>query len=216
MPTNLHIETRRFADAAIDQPKRNRTRAALIDSAIAVVAEKGIDAATVQDMVRRSRLAHGTFYNHFDDREHILIEASIAILDYFERIMIHQAGHEAAGCRRMLIALYTLMTHASANLAFGHLIGDTIGRYADVTDRIRPPLRADLRAARRAGDVTVRLTVMVEEQIAALVGLAIKQQLAGRPRLATSRATCEAILRLLGQSPEKAASIVRDVLSRKN
>ncbi|MEM1262389.1 MAG: helix-turn-helix domain-containing protein [Pseudomonadota bacterium] len=215
MPTQRKATVLRFADAAIDKPKRDRTRAALIDGAISVVAELGVDATTVQNIVRRTGLAHGTFYNHFDDRADILIAASLAILEHVEQVMILEAGHEPPGCRRMVIALHTLMRHAGATPAYGHLLGDTIGRYTNVTDRIRPPLRGDLRAARRAGDITIRLSAAVEEQIATLVGLAIKQQLAGRPRKATCRMTCEAVMRLLGQSPDAAATGVREALSRR-
>ena len=44
-------------------------RAAIIAAARVVFAELGYDAAGVRDIVRRTDLASGTFYNYFEDKE---------------------------------------------------------------------------------------------------------------------------------------------------
>jgi AcrR family transcriptional regulator len=53
--------------------KRERTkaqnRAAILDAAREVFAELGYDAAGVRDVIRRTDLASGTFYNYFPDKE---------------------------------------------------------------------------------------------------------------------------------------------------
>jgi AcrR family transcriptional regulator len=53
--------------------KREQTklqnRAAIIDAAREVFAELGYDAAGVRDVIRRTQLASGTFYNYFPDKE---------------------------------------------------------------------------------------------------------------------------------------------------
>jgi AcrR family transcriptional regulator len=66
-------------DAAKDKPlavasgKRERTkaqnRAAILTAAREVFAELGYDAAGVRDVIRRTDLASGTFYNYFPDKE---------------------------------------------------------------------------------------------------------------------------------------------------
>ena len=48
-----------------------RNRAAILDAAREVFAELGYDAAGVRDIVRRTDLASGTFYNYFDDKESV-------------------------------------------------------------------------------------------------------------------------------------------------
>jgi AcrR family transcriptional regulator len=62
--------------------KRERTkvqnRAAIIDAAREVFAELGYDAAGVRDVIRRTRLASGTFYNYFPDKEAVFR----AVLDH--------------------------------------------------------------------------------------------------------------------------------------
>ena len=55
--------------------KRERTkaqnRAAILDAARSVFAELGYDAAGVRDVIRRTELASGTFYNYFPDKESV-------------------------------------------------------------------------------------------------------------------------------------------------
>jgi AcrR family transcriptional regulator len=56
--------------------KREATKAAnrtaILDAAREVFAELGYGAATVRDIVRRTDLATGTFYNYFPDKESVL------------------------------------------------------------------------------------------------------------------------------------------------
>lgn len=44
-------------------------RAAILDAARAVFAESGFGSASVRDVIRRTDLASGTFYNYFPDKE---------------------------------------------------------------------------------------------------------------------------------------------------
>ena len=57
--------------------RRERTkaanRAAILAAAQAVFAEQGYDAAGVRDIVRRTDLASGTFYNYFADKDAIFV-----------------------------------------------------------------------------------------------------------------------------------------------
>ncbi|WCB95653.1 hypothetical protein DSM104299_04402 [Baekduia alba] len=59
-----------------DIGKRERTkqanRAAILEAARDVFAEIGFGAASVRDIVRRTDLATGTFYNYFPDKESVL------------------------------------------------------------------------------------------------------------------------------------------------
>ena len=54
-----------------EQTKANN-RAAILQAARQVFSELGYDAATVRDVIRRTELASGTFYNYFPDKESVL------------------------------------------------------------------------------------------------------------------------------------------------
>jgi len=62
-----------MTDTAQLAGKREQTkfqnRTAIIDAAREVFAELGYDAAGVRDVIRRTELASGTFYNYFPDKE---------------------------------------------------------------------------------------------------------------------------------------------------
>jgi AcrR family transcriptional regulator len=70
---------RQQADHVLDQPrdqgKREQTKlankAAILEAARLVFAELGYEATTVRDIIRRTDLASGTFYNYFKSKEEL-------------------------------------------------------------------------------------------------------------------------------------------------
>jgi AcrR family transcriptional regulator len=78
--------------------RRERTkaanRAAILDAARQVFAERGYDGSAVRHIVALTELAPGTFYNYFPDKESIfraLVEESIAVV----RERLREARHQA-------------------------------------------------------------------------------------------------------------------------
>ena len=57
--------------AARREERKAQNRAKLLAAARKVFAEKGLGAATARDIVRETDLASGTFYNYFEDKEHV-------------------------------------------------------------------------------------------------------------------------------------------------
>ncbi len=49
--------------------RRSKTRKALIDGGLRLLAERPIDAIAIDDIVQEAGVAKGSFYNHFDDKE---------------------------------------------------------------------------------------------------------------------------------------------------
>ena len=72
---------------ALAEGKRERTkaanRAAILDAARTVFGELGYGATSVRDIIRRTGLASGTFYNYFPDKESIF------------RALVEDTGEEA-------------------------------------------------------------------------------------------------------------------------
>jgi AcrR family transcriptional regulator len=86
---------------AVLQGKRARTkaqnRAAILDAAREVFAELGYDAAGVRDVIRRTELASGTFYNYFPDKESVFR----AVLDVSARDVRRRLRTARAGARTL-------------------------------------------------------------------------------------------------------------------
>ena len=55
------------------EQNKARNRAEILDAARAVFAEIGYDAASIRDVVARTDLAPGTFYNYFPDKRSVLV-----------------------------------------------------------------------------------------------------------------------------------------------
>ena len=76
------------------EQNKAENRAALLKAARTVFAEIGYNAAGVRDIVRRTDLASGTFYNYFKDKEEIF-SAVIAVMSG-ELLARHRSGRAKA------------------------------------------------------------------------------------------------------------------------
>jgi AcrR family transcriptional regulator len=76
------------------EQNKAENRTALLKAARAVFAEMGFGAASVRDIVRRTDLASGTFYNYFKDKDEIF-EAVVGELTG-ELLRRHNAGRARA------------------------------------------------------------------------------------------------------------------------
>ncbi len=56
-------------------PRVVRTRQMLRDALVSLIAEKGFDAVTVQDIVERAKLNRATFYLHYQDKHDLLVKS---------------------------------------------------------------------------------------------------------------------------------------------
>jgi AcrR family transcriptional regulator len=78
-----------------------RNRAAILTAARDVFNEVGYGAATIRDIIRRTHLAAGTFYNYFPDKESVLRE----IIEEFTRRMrarVHETRMQAVTIEELL------------------------------------------------------------------------------------------------------------------
>jgi len=61
------------------QCKRDRTRCAIVTAAIEIIAVKGLDAASIDELMRAAGMARGTFYNYFQSRDEVLAAVAFAL-----------------------------------------------------------------------------------------------------------------------------------------
>lgn len=70
--------------------KRERTRSALLEAAIEVLAEKGLEATSIDDLMRVAGMARGTFYNYFQTRDDVVRAVGEEIHDNLYRCVLSQ------------------------------------------------------------------------------------------------------------------------------
>ena len=153
-----------------------RTRRLLREALLALVAEKGYDRVTVQDVLDRADLGRATFYAHFRDKDDLLLngfdelrEALRAAMALYER-----GGHEPPG--EGLETTRALFDHAAAHRAlYRGLASSRAG--ALVLRRARAELVALVRAhfervvAQRRATSAVALELLAEHTVGALLGV---------------------------------------------
>jgi AcrR family transcriptional regulator len=80
---------------------KQANRSAILDAALGVFVEIGYGAATVRDIIRRTGLAAGTFYNYFPDKETVF---RALLDDAAERARVQvRAGRQAGTTLRAFI-----------------------------------------------------------------------------------------------------------------
>ena len=142
----------------------------------------------------------------------LIIAAAHAIIDGIQETTLQAVVQEPPGIRRMVLAINGTIEGASRIRTHGVLLSSCMGRFPKLTDHVRPKLRADLRQGLQSGDILVRPSRMLDAQIGALVGLAIRARVFEWKVRNTTRTTAESILRLLGQSPDQAQKTVEEAL----
>jgi AcrR family transcriptional regulator len=117
--------------------KRDQTklanRAAILEAGRAVFAEMGYEGTTVRDIIRRTQLASGTFYNYFKSKDEVFHALHDDGLERFKPLLA--AARQAAGndFEKYMVTAFNAYFQF---LIGGHLIDQEIAKRPDWT-RVR-------------------------------------------------------------------------------
>jgi AcrR family transcriptional regulator len=196
------------AGSRLDRRKA-RTRQALIDAAVRLIADGRGDRASIQEITEAADVGFGSFYNHFDSKEQLFETASGEVLERWGQ-MIDRA---CAGISDPA-ELFAVSLRISGRLGWTH---PEIGRFLtgaglDLLDDPRglaPRALRDIRAGQAAGCFTVPNAEIALSAVAGgLLGLLRLRQ--RHPEQVAEDAVdqlAEAVLRLLGVAAPEAARI---------
>ncbi|MDO8422511.1 MAG: TetR/AcrR family transcriptional regulator [Parvibaculum sp.] len=202
-----------FREQAGGSGKKLRTRAALVDAAIKVVAEKGMEALKITDVTTAADVANGTFYNHFEDKDEILREAAFAIVvEVSQKLDADMAGIEDGPTRVVTATAQFIEIVVDAPDWAAVVLGGT-DHVPQLREDADTYLRADLERGVAQGKFDVEVTSLLVDQILALIAVAMRTQLKGGRDTKVTSQVCESILRLLGVSGAKARKVVSSVLN---
>jgi AcrR family transcriptional regulator len=204
------------AASAADAPKvsrldrrKARTRQALIDAAVRLIAEGRGDRASIQEITEEADIGFGSFYNHFDSKEQLFQTASEEVLERWGRMIDRATGGITDPAELFAVGL-----RISGRLGWTHpdIAGFLTGAGLDTLDI---PVGLAPRALRdiEAGQATGRFTVPdAEIALSAVAGgllglLRICQRHPGRVDETAVDQLAEAALRLLGVPADEAARL---------
>ena len=189
--------------------RKARTRQALIDAAVRLIAEGREDRASIQEITDAADIGFGSFYNHFDTKDQLFQTASEEVLERWGQ-MIDRA------CAGMSdpAELFAVSLRISGRLGWSHpeMARFLTGAGLDVLDTPRglaPRALRDIKAGQAAGRFTVADAEIALSAVAGgLLGLlGLRQWHPERIDKASVDQLAEASLRMLGVPASEAARI---------
>ncbi len=193
--------------------RRDRTRARLVAAAREVMALKGLEATTIQDVTDAADVGKGSFYNHFDSKDDVARAAVEEIaLDFAQSLDRLAAELREDPARVIAIAIRHFLRRASEDPVLGNfvlrapdavaVIGRVVGAYP------RRDVARGLETGRfRPGGLEV-LTAILEGSIAAV----LRGRLAGALGPEADGDLVVFVLKGLGVGEEEARKIAREPL----
>ena len=141
---------------------RASNRDAILDAARAVFAELGYGGATVRDIIRRTDLATGTFYNYFTNKEDVF-EALSNDTGEELRALLSEARKKAGNFEQFIEASYlTYFTYYAENPETYRLMRSNRGRDGDNSNMQGPQVTAGLAEMRQDIERAMKLGMTPE------------------------------------------------------
>ena len=201
-----------FRQQSFGKKKRERTRGALLDSALSVFAAKGYEATRINDITAHAEMANGTFYNYYQDKDQLLHDVALGLLvEIAGRTDREMAGLSHAPSRVALAAAKLLRTAREEPEWINVLLQAT-----DIAPEIQSAtvqhMKKDLEMGVEQGAFKVEINLLLMNQVISLIKAApiVDRYMSD----STIRNTCEAILRLVGMGHEDALKEVELVFVR--
>jgi AcrR family transcriptional regulator len=104
-PIRVNLKAR----AAAAELRRARTRERLLDGAEAVIAQKGVEAASIDELVRAAGVSRGTFYNYFPTTTDLLHALNIRVAAGLSEKLRGLARRPADPVVRMAASLHLIL-----------------------------------------------------------------------------------------------------------
>ena len=141
---------------------RASNRDAILVAARAVFAELGYGGATVRDIIRRTDLATGTFYNYFTNKEEVFEALSNETGEEL-RALLSEARKQAGNFEQFIEASYlTYFTYYAENPETYRLMRSNRGRDGDNSNMQGPQVTAGLAEMRQDIERAMKLGMTPE------------------------------------------------------
>ena len=191
--------------------RKARTRQALIDAAVRLIAEGRGERASIQEITEEADVGFGSFYNHFESKDQLFENASSEVLERWGN-MIDRAS---AGITDPA-EVFSVSLRLSARLSWTH---PEVARFItgagldllELPGGLAPRALRDIEAGQAAGQFSVTDPQVALSAVAGgLIGLLrLHQQHPERVEESSVDELAESCLRLLGLPSAKARRLAR-------
>ena len=183
---------------------RTRTRAALLEAALALFAERGIDGTALHEVAARAGVSNGTFYNYFRTRDQLVEAANGLLAQRLNETVATAYASVRDPIERVSIGCRAFLLHAQRDPTWGRAVLRGWGTSEHVSERAVENLIADLRAGKRKGSFSYKQERAAVDLVQGAVLAGMRSLLDGRAGPSHAEAVVHHILRGLGV-PERSA-----------
>jgi AcrR family transcriptional regulator len=198
-----------FREQTIGKKKRERTRSALLDSAISVFASKGFEATRITDITKYANLANGTFYNYYHDKDELLRDVAAGLAVEITGQINDEMEGLTHGPTRVTLATARVLQVARREPEWLEVFLEGVFIVPELQSAAVQYLRQDLETGIEQGHFAVEFNLLLINQVLSMIRAALLLDPGMSDRTITQ--TCEAILRLLGTTPARAKKQVATV-----
>lgn len=197
--------------AATPSPRAQRTRQALLDAGLNLLADRPIDAIAIDELVAGAGVAKGSFFNHFADKQAFADAVSHKVRIEVEALVTHVNSAVADPLERLAGGMIAAALFALTQPRRAAVLMRSASRMAPSDHPINRGLRGDLDAAAAGGLIdpatvhdAVHFWLTCCEAVLSLVVETAATQAAARERVA---GLLRLALRGLGATPGQVARV---------
>jgi AcrR family transcriptional regulator len=196
-----------FRNEASSQDKGQRTKALLMDAALDLFAERGIDATSVNEITAHANVANGTFYYHYKDKEEFVDALEHAVATMFVNRVDEFMEKLTDGAERVATATQQIIHLASADPAWGWMIVHAFMDLGKFSASISRGIRKDVSLAIEQGYFQTEPSDIAYGMLLSVVGAGLKARLESPSTVGIEVLTSEYVLRMLGLEPDRARAL---------
>ncbi|MGE4482704.1 TetR/AcrR family transcriptional regulator [Acidocella sp.] len=189
------------------ETKRDKTRAALLETAIKLFAERGIEDTSILAITEAADVSNGAFYYHFANKETLLAEIRLVLTNSVIDELHQEIDRLDSPEEKVALGLQWLVAKATRAPDLGALIAETMSSDDAIRAEMFERLRVDIEAGVARGQFSVTPHPLLFSMLGAVNALCIRACLAGESADWVGLFGAEQHLRLLGVPAHRATML---------
>jgi len=189
--------------AEIGREKRARTRAQIVEAGAMLLAERPLEALTVDAVVDAAGVAKGTFYYHFQSMEELAAAVGEKLGESFDELLAPARIGLRDPIARISFAFTRFLEKAIADPVWARLVVRSAQAPTEFARSVRANLKTDLDEARAHERLTVQDVELAADIVVGIWLQVTRGTLQRRAAPDLAGRALEAMLRALGASPAR-------------
>lgn len=196
-----------FSSEARHERKRARTRAKLMDAAVVVFANMGVESASIKEITREAKMANGTYYLYFKDKDEIVHEVCTQILTRIAQNVDQSISEITDAVERVSIATRRFLHFSGSNPNWGQAFIKSFWSLPSIQSFVTAPLRNDLELGVKQGVFHIDIDDFLLYVFGGMLIAALTEHFKGSAGDDAGSRTAQLILQMLGVPHDQAKEV---------